>query len=429
MSLRLPDLDDRTYEDLLAEARALIPGLYPAWTDHNPTDPGITLIELFAWLTEMLIYRTNRLPRENVITFLRLLNGPAWSPGGDLDEDIRATVADLRERHRAVTREDYELLSREASRGVARARCVPLRDLGAPTEPERETPRAAHVSVILVPDPDVSGAVDPASAEGAPLPSAGLLETVIADLEPRRLLTVRNSVVAPVYVPVQAEIVIARRSDTPEQKVRGDILDALTAFLDPLTGGPEGRGWPFGRDVYVSEMYQILEKIQGVDYVPDLQLASLCPGGAQRCSPARELWHDRGDFIGLGLSAHHLPWALFTDAGLFVAPAAAFVSVEVRASVTRGESEGLTAEAVRRAVQAELRSLFHPLHEGPNGESAWEITDAQIQAALLALMEVSEVLSLELITDPAHRFQQDNAAGVRLKAGEVADLLSSVESN
>lgn len=429
MSLRLPDLDDRTYEDLLEEARALIPGLYPAWTDHNPTDPGITLVELFAWLTEMLIYRTNRLPQENVITFLRLLNGPAWSPGGDLDEDIRASVADLRKRHRTVTREDYELLSREAAPGVARARCVPLRDLAAATEPEREKARAAHISVILVPDPHVPGAVDPASAEGAPLPSAELLDEVAEKLEPARLITIHNSVVAPVYVPVQAEIIVARRSDTPEQTVRDNILAALTAFLDPLTGGPEGRGWPFGRDVYISELYQILERVQGVDYVPDLQLASLCPGGAQRCMPARELWHDRGDFIGLGLSAHHLPWALFKDAGLFVAPAAAFVPVEVRTAVTRGESEGLAAETVRRAVQEELRSLFHPLHEGPDGESAWEITDVQIQAALLALMEVSEVQNLELIADPAHRFQQGNTAGIRIKAGEVVDLSSFVESN
>jgi hypothetical protein len=429
MSLRLPDLDDRTYEDLLAEARALIPGLYPDWTNHNPTDPGITLIELFAWLTEMLIYRTNRLPKENVITFLRLLNGPAWQAGADLDEDIRATVADLRRRHRTVTRDDYELLSLEAAPGVARARCVPLRDLAAATEPEREAPRAAQVSVILVPDPLVEEAVDPDSPLGAPLPSDTLLKAVADYLEPRRLLTVHNSVVGPVYAPVQAEIVVARRADTPEEAVRARVLAALGGFLDPLTGGPEGRGWPFGRDVYVSELYQLLEKIPGVDFVPDLQLASVCPDGAKRCIPARELWHDRGDFIGLGLSAHHLPWALVADTGLFVAPAAAFVPVEVRAAVTRGESEDLTSEEVRRVAREKLRSLFHPLHQGADGESAWEITQAQVEAALLGLKEVSEMRSLDLITDPAHRFQQGNTVGIRLKAGEVADLTASVESN
>jgi len=49
MPLTLPVLDDRSFDDLVAEARALIPALAPEWTNHNPSDPGITLIELFAW--------------------------------------------------------------------------------------------------------------------------------------------------------------------------------------------------------------------------------------------------------------------------------------------------------------------------------------------------------------------------------------------
>ena len=73
----------------MEEARALISTYDPAWTNHNPTDPGITLIELFAWLTEMLIYRANRVPDQHVRVFLKLLNGPDWQPGSDLAEDIR----------------------------------------------------------------------------------------------------------------------------------------------------------------------------------------------------------------------------------------------------------------------------------------------------------------------------------------------------
>ena len=70
MPLTLPNLDDRSYADLLAEARALIPALAPGWTDHNPADPGITLVELFAWLTEMLLYRLNQVTDENRLAFL-----------------------------------------------------------------------------------------------------------------------------------------------------------------------------------------------------------------------------------------------------------------------------------------------------------------------------------------------------------------------
>ena len=57
MPIPLPNLDDRSFDELTAEARALIPGLQPDWTDHNPSDPGITLVELLAWLTEMLLFQ------------------------------------------------------------------------------------------------------------------------------------------------------------------------------------------------------------------------------------------------------------------------------------------------------------------------------------------------------------------------------------
>src|SRR4030095_4453744 len=100
-------------------ARTLIPSLYPAWTDHNPTDPGIILIELFAWLTEMTIYHLNRITDANYIAVLRLLRGPNWRPDGELDkekldEEIRKTVLTLRERYRAATCDDFEYLATQA---------------------------------------------------------------------------------------------------------------------------------------------------------------------------------------------------------------------------------------------------------------------------------------------------------------------------
>jgi hypothetical protein len=68
-----PNLDDRTWQEILDQARALIPVYAPEWTDHNPSDLGITLIEMFAWLVEGLIYRLNRVPEKNYIAFLNLL--------------------------------------------------------------------------------------------------------------------------------------------------------------------------------------------------------------------------------------------------------------------------------------------------------------------------------------------------------------------
>ena len=74
MPLPTPNLDDLRFQrDLVDEARRRIIRYCPEWTDYNLSDPGITLIELFAWMTEMLVYRLNRVPEKNYIKFMELL--------------------------------------------------------------------------------------------------------------------------------------------------------------------------------------------------------------------------------------------------------------------------------------------------------------------------------------------------------------------
>jgi len=68
-----PKLDDRTFHDIVEEAISMIPRYSPEWTNHNPSDPGITLIELAAWMTDLLIYRLNQVPDKNYVAFLNLL--------------------------------------------------------------------------------------------------------------------------------------------------------------------------------------------------------------------------------------------------------------------------------------------------------------------------------------------------------------------
>jgi predicted phage baseplate assembly protein len=74
MPLQAPKLDTRTFEELYNEARLRIPRYAPEWTDFNDSDPGITLVQLFAWLTDMMLYQLNRVPERNYIKFLKLLN-------------------------------------------------------------------------------------------------------------------------------------------------------------------------------------------------------------------------------------------------------------------------------------------------------------------------------------------------------------------
>src|SRR4051794_5324045 len=73
MPLALPDLDDRRYAELRDEALARIPVHNPEWTNFNESDPGVTLVELFAFLTETLLYRANQIPERNRRKFLQLL--------------------------------------------------------------------------------------------------------------------------------------------------------------------------------------------------------------------------------------------------------------------------------------------------------------------------------------------------------------------
>src|SRR5215218_8086253 len=76
MPLTVPTLDSRTYQQLLDEALRRIPVHNPEWTNFNEADPGVTLIELFAFLTESLLYRANQIPERNRLAFLSLLGVP-----------------------------------------------------------------------------------------------------------------------------------------------------------------------------------------------------------------------------------------------------------------------------------------------------------------------------------------------------------------
>src|SRR3989442_9475616 len=73
MALPVPNLDDRSWKQIVDEAVRLIPRYCPEWTNHNASDPGITLLELYAWMTEMVIYRLNKVPEKNFLTFLDLI--------------------------------------------------------------------------------------------------------------------------------------------------------------------------------------------------------------------------------------------------------------------------------------------------------------------------------------------------------------------
>src|SRR5690242_3308204 len=80
MPLPAPKLDDGTFQDLVNETKRQIPRYCPEWTDHNVSDPGVTLIELFAYITDILLYRLNRVPQRNYIKWLEMLGIELQAP-------------------------------------------------------------------------------------------------------------------------------------------------------------------------------------------------------------------------------------------------------------------------------------------------------------------------------------------------------------
>lgn len=80
MALPAPNLDDRTFQDIVDEAKRLIPRYTPEWTNHNLSDPGVALVELFAWMSEMVLFRLNQVPDRLFVHFLNLVGITPFPP-------------------------------------------------------------------------------------------------------------------------------------------------------------------------------------------------------------------------------------------------------------------------------------------------------------------------------------------------------------
>jgi hypothetical protein len=189
------------------------------------------------------------------VTNIRAAEGGAdTEPSDDVLTRGPAAVA---ARLQALTAADYEVLAREASPAVALARALPATDATG-------RPRPGYVRVIVMPE----------SVEPRPMPSFELRREVEQYLRRRCPASMTGNVVvaAPDYQPVGvlAEITPANLDDA------GPTVDAVTAvvvaFLHPLHGGPDGTGWAFGRDVYLSDLARVIGAVTGVDHVRTLEL-------------------------------------------------------------------------------------------------------------------------------------------------------------
>jgi predicted phage baseplate assembly protein len=110
--------------------------------------------------------------------------------------------------------------------------------------------------------------------EATPLPGQGFLDTVSRHLDRHRLVTTGVSVVGPKYVRISVSCSVKIRKRSSPTAVKAMVEEALKRFLDPLRGGPDRKGWPFGRPVFPSEIYQVVDAVEGVDYATDVSISA-----------------------------------------------------------------------------------------------------------------------------------------------------------
>lgn len=172
----------------------------------------------------------------------------------NLDEVRRRGPAMLRHQNRAIAIADYEDLAFEASPAVARAK-------GLATSGAAD---AGCVELVVV----------PLSSADQPVPSLELLRQIqdgVAALAPP---TVDLVVRGPDWLAVSVSVEVAPVSFERAMELRSAVLDRLSAFLHPLTGGLDGQGWEFGRSPHSSDLYALIEAIPGVDYIRALTVTS-----------------------------------------------------------------------------------------------------------------------------------------------------------
>jgi predicted phage baseplate assembly protein len=176
---------------------------------------------------------------------------------------VRGPIA-MRIRNRAVTAEDYEELAREAAPEIRRVRCVL----------EEDGPDAGAVRVLVIPAaPQDNGRI---RLEHLILGEA--TGSRIRDyLDERRVVGVRVEVEPPSYLGVKVAARVKARSDADHGRVEREALTALYRYFNPLTGGPDGDGWPFGRPVQVGEVHGVLQGVRGVDHVEEAVLVAANP--------------------------------------------------------------------------------------------------------------------------------------------------------
>src|SRR3990170_5967876 len=217
MQIQFPDLASRTYKDILEDMISSIPKYSEKWTNHNPSDPGITILEILAWIFDATFYRIGTMPEESYINFLRLIAGARGEEIDILLQNLRkdpnsdryhievleflkeieengyrgtrkrkitemkaAAISFINSNYRAITEEDFKALAIEATQ-----------------KKKEDDPEVKRVEISGSPDGRVEIIII-----SDHLDKYEELKRIVKEyLEPRRLICTKINVREPVYSP------------------------------------------------------------------------------------------------------------------------------------------------------------------------------------------------------------------------------------
>jgi predicted phage baseplate assembly protein len=216
------------------------------------------------------ILRTSPAYIDHVINLRRAEGGRDQE---SLEEAKLRARREMRAQQRAVTAEDFENLARRATRAVARVKCRAPGVVGEALPP-------GMIELLVVPSAfEALRAGDVTRLALEP----SLREELIAYLDRYRLLTTTLRVRAPRYLGVAVTAEVVPGDYSHPETVRARVVERLHRFITPLTLGDDERlsemmghpwqGWPFGRDLYVSEIFSMIQQVPGVQHVLDVQIA------------------------------------------------------------------------------------------------------------------------------------------------------------
>lgn len=187
----------------------------------------------------------------------------------------------LRSRERAVSEADYEFLTRQAfPESIGRVKCL------QPREAEGGKVIAGKVYVLVIPclsHPD--GYLSPEQLELR----HDIITSLKAYLDERRLLTTRLDVRSPSYQWVAVKVRMRATPGSDVGKVQAEVLRRLYRFINPLTGGPEEKGWPFDRNLFVSDVYQCLQGTPDVQFIQGIEMYNASSSGEPSGGPIEML--------------------------------------------------------------------------------------------------------------------------------------------